>query len=205
MTPTMMALKEWATAVDALLKGDLVLLIRKGGIREAKPVFDLPSDRALLFPTYEHQATKALRSPWSSALIDRAVPQVGEAIALEGWVHITHQFRLVSADLTAIVETLRPFHIWTDEWLTERLTWKPERPAYGLLLRTYRLPSPLSLTYEKRYGGCRSWIEVALPEILSAENLSERIPVLTDETYAERVEKIRRAIAPVTSPSAFRA
>lgn len=185
------ALKEWAVAVEALLAGELLLLIRKGGIRESRPVFEVPSDRALLFPTYEHQAAAAMRESWQSQVAPQAVPQVGDALTLRGWVEITHQLELTGAD---IVERLHPFHLWTDAWLTERLAWKPERPAYALLLRVHRLATPLTLTYEKRYGGCRSWIELA-----GTSPLPESTPVLTAAEYQERVGAIMATIAPVTT------
>ena len=185
------ALKEWAVAVEALLAGDLLLLIRKGGIREAQPVFAVPSDRVLLFPTYEHQAAAALRSPWQSRVETRSVPQVGDAMTLPGWAAITHQLELTGGD---IVQRLHPFHIWTDDWLTERLAWKPERPAYALVLRVHRFTAPLTLTYEKRYGGCRSWIE---PGAIAA--LPESAPVLPEAEYQQRVRAMAAAIAPVTS------
>jgi len=195
LTTITWALKEWAVAVDALLAGDLLLLIRKGGIREAKPIFEVPSDRALLFPTYEHQAAAALREPWRSRVESQTVPPVGDAITLQGWAEITHQLELTGPD---IGRRLHPLHIGTDDWLTERLAWKPERPAYALLLRVHRFRFPLSLTYEKRYGGCRSWIE---PEGITA--LPESDPVQTDVEYQQRVSEIAAAIAPITSTVAF--
>ncbi|RZM82361.1 DUF1802 family protein [Leptolyngbya iicbica] len=185
------ALKEWAVAVDALLSGDLILLIRKGGIREAKPVFEVPSDRVVLFPTYEHQSVAAMRQPWSARVTATGVPQEGDAMLLPGWVEITHQLALQGSDM---IERLRPFHIWTDDWLTERLAWKPERPAYVLCLRGYRFTTPLQLVYAKRYGGCRSWVE--LPE---TGNLPDSTPVLTTAAYQQRVADLMTAIAPITA------
>lgn len=185
------ALKEWAVAVEALLAGDLIMLIRKGGIHEAKPVFNVPSDRALLFPTHEHQSTAAMREPWRSRVSSQTVPQVGDAVALPGWAEITHQLQLTGPDLE---QRLQPFHVWTDVWLTERLAWKPERPAYALLLRVHRFTAPLQLTYAKQYGGCRSWIELAeLP------TLPEGAPILTDTAYQAQVSAIAAAIAPTTT------
>ncbi|NEQ44221.1 MAG: DUF1802 family protein [Leptolyngbya sp. SIOISBB] len=185
------ALKEWAVAVEALLTGDLMLLIRKGGIHETKPVFNVPSDRALLFPTYEHQSAAAMREPWRSRVSSQTVPQLGDDVALLGWAEITHQLQLTGPDLE---QRLQPFHIWTDAWLTERLAWKPERPAYVLLLRVHRFATPLQLTYAKRYGGCRSWIELA-----DVPTWSESLPVMTAAAYQEQVAALEAAIAPITT------
>lgn len=195
MKPTAWALKEWAIAVDALLSGDLVLLIRKGGIREAQPFFEVPSDRALLFPTYEHQKLAALRTPFGAAFEDAGVPQVGDPLSLRGWADITHSLPLpVENSVETVVEKLHPFHIWTDAWLTERLAWKPERPAYALLLRVHRFAEPINLVYQKQYGGCRSWLELK-----AVENWPTSTPVLSESIYAERVAAIQQAIAPVTA------
>lgn len=188
MAATVWALKEWAIAVNALLSGDLVLLLRKGGIREAKPVFEVPSDRVLLFPTYEHQKAEAIRAPYANSVAAKSVPQVGDEIRLPGWAVITHQIPL--SGQAGIVEALHPFHIWTDEWLIERLAWKPERPAFALLLRGFRFVEPVRLVYQASYGGCRSWIELK-----HLETLPESLPVLSPAEYDQRVAKIQRAIA----------
>jgi hypothetical protein len=195
MTLSVWALKEWAIAVDALLTGDLVMLIRKGGIREAKPYFEVPSDRAVLFPTYEHQQPAAIRTPFAHRLEAKAVPHVGEEIQLPGWAVMTHQVSLARVSSGAqLVNCLHPFHIWTDEWLAERLAWKPERPAYALLLRVHRFSAPLTLTYQNQYGGCRSWLELD-----GLSPLPESAPVLTTAEYDRRVADIQQAIATVTA------
>jgi hypothetical protein len=185
------ALKEWAVAVEALLAGELIVLIRKGGIREARPVFEVPSDRAVLFPTYEHQSAVAMRMPWAARMTAATVPTVGDEITLPGWVEMTHQLALQGPD---IVERLRPFHIWTDDWLSDRLAWKPERPAFALCLRVHCFATPLTLTYEKRYGGCRSWVQLS-----EMATTPVSAPVLTEATYHQRVNELVTAIAPVTA------
>jgi hypothetical protein len=91
---------------------------------------------------------------------------------------------------------LHPYHIWTDDWLTERLAWKPERPAYALLLRTYRFQAPVELVYQASYQGCRSWITLEPPVTLPASE-----PVLDTATYAARVAQIQAALEAVTADS----
>src|SRR3982751_4913470 len=49
------ALKEWAVLVDAMARGDIVAMVRKGGIREQRAGFQVRHDRFLLYPTYFHE------------------------------------------------------------------------------------------------------------------------------------------------------
>ncbi|HEV7922137.1 MAG TPA: DUF1802 family protein, partial [Thermoanaerobaculia bacterium] len=52
------ALKEWSTVIDALGRGEQIILIRKGGI--ADPKFGLEADRFYLYPTFFHNADGAV-------------------------------------------------------------------------------------------------------------------------------------------------
>jgi hypothetical protein len=88
------------------------------------------------------------------------------------------------------IAALHPFHLWTDEWLKERLDWKPERPAYLLLIRAYAFREAWGIPHRATYRGYRSWI--LLQEDCS--HLPESVPVLTDSTYQETVAAIRRVI-----------
>ena len=54
------AYKEWATIVHALLTGEQVLDVRKGGIREDGRHFSVQATRFWLYPTAEHQKAELL-------------------------------------------------------------------------------------------------------------------------------------------------
>src|SRR3954470_15934331 len=49
------ALKEWAVLVDAMARGDIIAMVRKGGIREQRAGFDVRHERFLLYPTFFHE------------------------------------------------------------------------------------------------------------------------------------------------------
>ena len=66
----MNALKEWATVVNALENGDQTVLLRKGGILEDSSGFVVESEKFFLFPTFEHQETKHLKSQFHKHLED---------------------------------------------------------------------------------------------------------------------------------------
>ncbi|HEY9762719.1 MAG TPA: DUF1802 family protein [Trichocoleus sp.] len=175
------ALKEWAIAVEALLRGDQILLLRKGGIREEKGRFAVKADRVLLFPTYEHQQRERVKPPYQQAVLPIESGYHQESIEVKGWAEITH---VISLEQDAPVFALEPFHIWNEQFVRERWAWKPNSALNLLLLRSHRLPNPISLPYRPEYGGCRSWITLA--ESVSLEGSKA---VLTDAAYQSQVQQ----------------
>ncbi len=55
------ALKEWATVLEAISRGEQLVLIRKGGLIEPGSGFELISNTFVFYPTFEHQAVNYLR------------------------------------------------------------------------------------------------------------------------------------------------
>ena len=62
------ALKEWAVLVDAMLRGELVAMVRKGGIREQRAGFSVRHDRFLFYPTFFHEKANELAPRYSASL-----------------------------------------------------------------------------------------------------------------------------------------
>ncbi|GAB4466647.1 MAG: DUF1802 family protein [Elainellaceae cyanobacterium] len=184
------ALKEWAIAQEALLSGDTILLLRKGGIRETSGRFSVAQSRVLLYPTYEHQQPHLLKPPYADRVQPVPAGWHPNTVTLCAWADITHIFQITTAET---VDALLPFHIWTAALAAERLKWKPQQPLYVLLLRVHRLAEVLNLPYQESYGGCKSWIDVELP-VGRAANPFVDAPVLTQEQYAHRVMEIERVV-----------
>ena len=67
------AFKEWAIVVDALGRGDQIIILRKGGISEGRGGFKVEHEQFLLFPTLFHQQRESVTD---SALF---VPAVNSA------------------------------------------------------------------------------------------------------------------------------
>lgn len=184
-------LKEWQVAVTALLQGETILLLRKGGIREAKGRFSLAARQVLLLPTLEHQKTVLLKEPFQSLAVAGTTPSTGTGqICFTSWATITHALPLTAA---AEVAALLPHLVWNEQFVEERLGWQPERPLYGLLLRAYRLESPLVLPRHGRYSGCRSWVEIG--ESVAVENST---PALAAADYISQAKAILAAVPSVT-------
>ena len=62
------ALKEWAVLVDAMERGDIIAMVRKGGIRERRAGFDVRHDRFLLYPTFFHEKIAELAERFRPSL-----------------------------------------------------------------------------------------------------------------------------------------
>jgi hypothetical protein len=175
-----LALKEWAIAIEALSTGETVMLLRKGGIREARFGVDRPD--FWLYPTYEHQKPELLKPDYA----DRVVPVVSgwhpTTVPIQAWATVTHEFELTKR---SHLDALAPFHIWNDQFAEMRLKWKPRSPLTVLLLRVFRLEQPLEIAFDESYGGCRSWTT-----LLGKRSRSASVPAMTDEAYEAIVSKI---------------
>jgi hypothetical protein len=182
------ALKEWAVAIEALCSGKLMVLLRKGGIRDPTQPFARIPAAAVLFPTAEHQDATLLQQP--NLISSDALPlDAPNAISLKAWVHITHRFAVQSP--TALT-ALMPFHIWSEKFVVERLKWRPHQPLQVLCVRTYRLPEPILLQRSPSDHGCRSWVDLETPIVATAHT-----PVLSDTDYESRLQLITAALQPI--------
>jgi hypothetical protein len=169
------ALKEWASVCTALEAGLQICLLRKGGIVEAdRGGFELRHRRFLLFPTYAHEHTLLLQEafkPFVRELEDSSheiscVCEVTDVVVTPG-----------DASLRAALQHV----IWNEAFLEKRLQYKPNLPLYAILLRAYRLPSPIRLPDRPSYAGCKSWVH--LTEEINIENA---MPVLNENEFCTR-------------------
>ena len=205
------ALKEWAVTVRALAEGEQLVTLRKGGIREVGRHFELEHDRFFLYPTFDHQRNDLVRAshlpelgraleegvwpggePPADALTrDGGIPQP-ERVRIRAWAEVAASYLVTDP---RCVDALTPYHVWTPDYAEKRLRWKRRHPLHVVVLRTYRIPRPVTVRVREDYGGCRSWVEVqrALP--------FEGTPVLSDEEF-ERVTEEIEAIASTAVPIA---
>lgn len=165
------ALKEWSVAVRALETGKTLLLLRKGGIREMGNRFEVKHQQVLLYPTYEHQKPHLLKEEYATPVTPVPSGWHPETVTIRSWAEI---IGILRATEQSEVDRLLPYHIWNAQFIRDRFKWKPKHPLYLLLLRTYRLPKPITISYRPEYGGCRSWIDLAEPI-----SLRDSVPVLS--------------------------
>lgn len=182
-----LALKEWAVTVDALARGQQILLLRKGGIHETGKDFRVLHREFLLYPTYEHQRAELLKPAEQPALSQLlASPPPVDTITFRHWARAEE---ILEVEAQERVADLSPHHIWTDEYAQSRLRWKPMLPLSILLLRVYRLAAPVAVPYLKEYGGCTSWVDL-MPRI----DLGPLEPALTDDEFAREVAAVKGSL-----------
>ena len=178
-----LALKEWAAVVRALLAGEQILDLRKGGIREEGRHFALRASRVWLYPTVEHQERALLRPAYQRWIDDAQHDAPGDgSIRVEGWADVVGVAMLTDPDDLGKIDGK---FIWTGEYAASRLEWKPRDPLWVLALRAYRLDEPISVPFRSEYGGCISWVDLAElpddPATLASE------PALSDGAFAARL------------------
>lgn len=169
--------------VRALLAGEQILDLRKGGIRETGRHFTLQSTRVWLYPTVEHQDRDLVRPAYRRWVDDtEAAAPPDRAIRVEGWADVVGVARLTDpADLEAIGGKF----VWTGGYAASRFHWKARDPLWVLALRAYRLAQPVVVPFRDAYGGCTSWVDLAeLPDD-PASLPSE--PALSDEAFTARL------------------
>src|SRR4051794_14966136 len=124
------ALKEWASVIAALGAGRQIVLLRKGGIVEAKRGFELRHPEFLLFPTFEHQHAESLKPEFQP--LAQAPPDEG--------IRINHMARVTA--IFPAPDAITAAHIWNERFLKMRREYRPDLPLYLILVRVYRLAHP---------------------------------------------------------------
>ncbi len=188
-TSTYIGLRDWAVTLEALGDGTQIMLMRKGGIHEETRHFEVESDAFFLFPAYEHQKVELLKPEYQDGIAETLKDWSPEdkTVSIKYYAKLFEDVEILDEDR---LKSLYPYHIWTNEFATERLKWKKKLPLHLLLLRVYKLDQELEIPLEAEYGGCKSWL--SLPKSLSDLHAKA---VLTDEQFAEKVAEIKQKIA----------
>src|SRR5208282_1791713 len=90
-----LAFKEWAVIADALLRGEQILIFRKGGLREGPGGFQPEHPEFLLFPTLFHQQRQSV-VPSAQARYDALAPgfPASNVLRVEGLARVMAWQRL---------------------------------------------------------------------------------------------------------------
>jgi len=181
------AFKEWAIVVDALGRGDQIIILRKGGIAEGRGGFKVEHPEFLLFPTLFHQQRESV-IPTAQERFDEISPSFpGTDI-----VRIDYFAKIVEWTEVGSIEALENFrgqHIWRNEVLQERFDWGRNKNIFALVVRVFQLPQTVELPMLPGYGGCKSWIE--LETEIATENAR---PVIDDRQFEQKLARLRHSL-----------
>jgi len=172
------AFKEWAIVCEALGSGRQSMILRKGGIAEGRDGFAFLHREFFLFPTRFHETLEKTTLPPGTPL----------PMQTEGAVEIRFAAKIEWSSFISDPEQvalLRDFHILREEVVTERFRFGEPPGIHVGFARVYRLSTPWFLPMEKRFGGCRSWVE--LPE--APQHRLEA--VISDEENRRRSQELR--------------
>ncbi len=172
--------------MDALGRGEQIIILRKGGISEGRGGFQVDHPEFLLFPTLFHQQRESVL-PQAQARYDEIAPAVNpDESRIEFLANVVEWRRL---DSLSDAERLRGQHIWRDEVVAQRFEWGKGKNIFAMAVRIFRLPQAVRLPMSSSYGGCKSWIELE-----QDIDLSRAAPVLSESDFGEKLGKFNAAL-----------
>lgn len=172
--------KEWDVICEALGSGRQSLLLRKGGIHEGRAGFSFKHEEFVLFPTKFHAQGEQVRVPYE---LSGGEWEPGDEVPIRYRCEAVWARTLTDWD---VVQRLEDFHVWSDDLVRERFDCGEEQQIHCALVRVSRVKERWAFPYEKKFGGCRTWVEIP-------GAVGETVPVLDDEEFAglqRRVEEI---------------
>lgn len=190
------ALKEWAVVCRALEEGRQSVLLRKGGIIEETRDFALVERRFLLYPTYEHQDVASVQEPYRTWFADTLrVRPPDDVVRMSSWAEVTDLY--LTHDLEALLD-ISDAYAWSEEYIRMRMAYKPRKPMNIVVVRSYKLPSPVDVPVLEHFAGCKSW--VPLDKGVPLDGSTE---VLSEDVHTERVDDLVARLGPRAEPVAI--
>ncbi len=182
------ALKEWAVTVEAMARGDQIIILRKGGIHQDDKEFRIVHPEFLFYPTYEHQKSELIKPAYKN-LLEKVADEVPDdsVVKFKHWAYVTDKFELRDEDE---LERIADNHLWTKEYASSRFNWRPSQPLTVALLRVYRLEYPAFVPVLPDFGGCKSWVDLS-----SDIELGYLTPTLSDSEYEIEAKYVRGVLA----------
>jgi hypothetical protein len=185
------ALKEWAVLCDAMARGDIIAMVRKGGIRERRAGFAVRHDRFLLYPTFFHER--------EGELAPRFRPQLATAHAAQPPARVVRLSLVADVaagwhvrDLDAL-RAIESDHGLAWEAVESRFNYRGVPGVWVVAARVSRLRAVTDLPEARRYAGCVSWVELD-----DDVDVSGAQPVIDAMTFEARLERMLGALGEAT-------
>lgn len=178
--------KEWEGVCAALAGGRQHLLLRKGGIHEGRAGFSFKHESFVLFPTRFHAQGDQLQEKFT---VSGGEWEAGDEVPLRCHLEAVWARTLTDWEMVA---RLANDHVWSEDLVRERFAWGEESSIHCALVRVRQASVDWTLSYEKKYGGCRTWVN--LPE--SPAGWMESLqPVVSDEVFDENRARIESLLS----------
>jgi hypothetical protein len=181
------ALKEWAVLCDAMARGEITAMIRKGGIREQRAGFSVRHDRFLLYPTWFHEK--------ASEMAPRLVPGLEashRARPADGMIRFSLVAEVAAVWAVSSLEALRAIELEHGlAWgaVESRFHYKGRPGVQVVAVRVLRLQRAVEVPEVRRYQGCVSWVALD-----AGVDVSGAAPVVGDDAFAARLAALRAAL-----------
>jgi hypothetical protein len=182
------ALKEWAVLVDAMARGEIVAMVRKGGIREQRAGFSVRHERFLFYPTFFHEKSHELQARFASTLAQAHARRPDEGtIRMEYVADVVGVWEVKALD---VLRSIDEEHGLAWSAVESRFHYKNKPGVQVVAVRVSRLAEPVIVPEVRRYQGCVSWVE------LEADvDVSNTTPVLDDASLLTRLARLTNALA----------
>jgi hypothetical protein len=187
------ALKEWAVLCDAMARGDIIAMVRKGGIREQRAGFAVRHARFVLYPTFFHERESELAPRFRDTLAtshNARVPSGQGVVRLSLVADVAAVWHVRDLDALRAIESE---HGLTWQAVESRFSYRGVPGVQVIAARVSRLPTTVELPEARRYAGCVSWVELD-----DDVDVSGASPVLDPATFDAGVERMRAALGEAT-------
>lgn len=186
------ALKEWDTTVEALGKGHIIAIWRKGGLQDSPNLngssngFNIEQNQFVLFPTFTHQATSKIKEEFYYLFDKTSTPNKDNQIKIKYWAEFEESIDI--HDLENLLKVSSEL-VNSKEHLINSWDLNPNLKGKLLFLRVYILSNPVLVPDSPSYSGCKSWIElnVNIPKIGSK-------PVLSYKDFSSKARLIKNLL-----------
>ena len=196
---TAVGFKEWAFICDALSQGVQSLILRKGGIHEGRGGFEFKHPAFFLFPTWFHTQGERLRwipqaasqpgyssdAGYDPATQTFAAEETRSLVDIDGFCTLEQVWRVTEWER---VVALTELHVWKPEVVQERFVYDEESCLHVALVRAWRLPERWTFPYEKRFGGCRSWVDLPAEGL---DLLAKATPAVAEADWQTTAAEVR--------------
>ena len=118
------------------------------------------------------------------------IPQP-DRVRIRAWAEVAGHFTI---DDPRTVDALSPFYVWTPDYAEKRLGWRRHQSLHVLLLRTHRIPRPVTVKVRDEYAASHPWVE------LQRDLPFEGTPVLSDAEFERASEEIRAITSEAGQP-----